>query len=1632
MSDTTIRGAKGGSKQHTPVESPDNLRSIAYFRILDLVSEGEIAGLVNGQQSIYLDETPLVNSDGSSNFPKAHIEQRTGTQDQTAIPGFDSVENEISVGTELRSSSAWVQSITDTTLSAVRITIGVPALSKANTSNGDINGYTISYKIEVSTDGGAYAAAYNGSFTGKTTSKYQRSHRIDLPDATSGWTLRVTRLTANADSASIADTTTIDSYTEIVDAKLLYPNSALVALMGDASQFSNIPNRAYDLFGRIIQVPSNYDVATRTYSGTWDGSFKPSWTDNPAWIFYDLATHPRYGLGHLVDSALVDKWELYRIGQYCDGLVDDGMGGQEPRLTCNVYLQVQADAYKLLNDLSSAFRGISFWSNGTIVASADMPIDPAYTYTDANVIGGQFSYSASARKARFTTALVSWNDPNNFFRTKVEYVEDRDGIARYGVQQTAVTAVGCTSQGQAQRLGRWILLTSRLETNTVTFRVGLDGVLVAPGQIIRIADSARAGRRQGGRISSATTTTVTLDKVPTIAAGDTITVGMPDGISQTRTVDSVTGATVTVTVAFSAAPVAQSVWTVESLALAAQTFRVLSVTEDKSDTELSFTITALQHNASKFDAVDFGTLIQVPPISALTITNQVGPGAVSLESAEVVDPVATTQLLTIAWTAVPTALAYEAEWRKDDGEWHSLGIITGLSADVRGAGAGDYVARVRAKGTGRSYSLYSYSNVFTLGAATTLPTTVAGIQAEANQAAADAAAANAELANIASDNILSQGEKPLVIRDYNVITTEQAGIDGQASSFGITTEKTAYDNAVTALTSYLGTLTSPTAWNNLSGDTVIVGTTFRQKFADVYTTRQALLNAIYAAAKVKADAAQGTANNAASTKSVINPQFLDGLSAGWTYDNAAGFYVITNADTPDSAQPCHLGRNGQSGAPTTAARNLGYVAVQVGQTVIANCCIKAISCNVGAAAQVRISWRDSNHTELSVTLASVTCGPGGTYLQCVSKAMGQAPAGAQFAHLELYFTNHTSGYFTATSANLGVQPSTIDEVPDGPTNSRTLATRVNGGKPVIDFSEGIHFNKQLDNIGDGPTYGRPLNARLSGGNPLIDFSAGYHLNKNIDNLADGSIYARAKASSLQGGVPLQASLGRNICPNGSFELNVSGSAMGDGWSNGGSYLGIVRALGISGAPSNAVMQYNAAPGSVIPTGVTYTDTHTVAPLAVTVGDTVYVSAQFQNAGGSPPAGITGVVRVSINFINSSGGVINSVSAYSPLTAGWPKATGSGIVPAGTVSAQVQVLCYTNNTTGSAYTVPAGSYPFFGYVDNISVYTVSSLDTDVADGSTYGRTVQSRLSSGVPFIDFAAGIHLNKNVDNVGDGSTYARIKGTELSSGIHKLGVAGSGALLGNQLNIPNSLTLNYGAVRSSTALTASSTGAVSVNAFTYYMGAATVPYSAVSNAVTGLTQGVAYYIYTRDPGGTGGMKTWSATTNVNALLQTYDDIVVAGQVTIPTSGTSGGGGTGGCPVVGAWVIRRTADGWAFARAGDIAEGDELLLTSGQWGRVSHSRAVLQPCVIVQDAEGFALSCSRSAPLGRSDGSQVLAPDAAGELIESRTSIVKGASRIAIVRDIGDQWVQHITCENDFFWVGDEPGRLFSHHNLKP
>lgn len=721
-------GGKSGSNGRTPVETPDSLHSMAVARIIDLVSEGEIRGLVAGNQSIYLNQVPIQNPDGGLNFAGVTVDTRSGTQDQVYIPGFPSVENEIAVNVELRSDQPVVRTVSGSDLSAVRIRLAVPALQKVDEENGDRNGYSISYAVDLSVDGGAYTTVLNDAITGKTTTQYERSRRIDLP-AGSQWQVRIRRLTPNQNNSLISDTVNVLSMTEIIDVKLRYPNSALCAVQVDASQFQNIPSRSYRVWGRIIRVPSNYDPIARTYSGVWDGTFKSAWTNNPAWVFFDIVTNDRFGLGNRIPLDWVDKWRLYQIAQYCDQLVSDGMGGQEPRFTCSLYLQSRADAYKVLQDMAGMFRGISFYAAGQVMASADMPKDPGATYSQANVIDGRFHYEGSGRKARHTVALVSWTDPDDFGRQKVEVVQHMDAIARYGVNQTEVTAIGCHSRAQAQRVGNHILYTENLETETVSFSVGLDALNCMPGDVIQVADPNRAGRRNAGRIRAAGASSLTLDLVPeTMAVGDTLRATLPNGRTEGRTINGVDAATgvVTVSAPWSAIPVPQSVWATESSDLVLQLFRVIAITEGE---ELTYNITALKHVPGKYAAIDDGTRLELPPISIIPPSVQPPPTNVALSSHVVIEQGIATPTLTIQWDPADKAIAYDVEWRRDDLNWVRQGRVATTSIEVPGIYAGQYLARVRAVNALNAVSLPAVSPLTTIAGKTEPPPAVTSLTA---------------------------------------------------------------------------------------------------------------------------------------------------------------------------------------------------------------------------------------------------------------------------------------------------------------------------------------------------------------------------------------------------------------------------------------------------------------------------------------------------------------------------------------------------------------------------------------------------------------------------------------------------------------------------------------------------------------------------------------------------------------------------------------------------------------------------------------------------------------------------------------------------------------------------------------
>ncbi|WP_175726386.1 host specificity protein J [Burkholderia ambifaria] len=724
-----ISGAKGGGGGGSGGgESPDNLHSIARAKVLDIISDGPIVGLVKGMQSAFLDGTPIQNSDGSVNVQNYSVDLRTGTLDQEYMAGFPAVEHESAIGIPLTSDAPWVRQVQNTQLTAIRIRFGVPALQKSDPSAG-VFGYRVEYAIDLSVDGGSYAQVLSAAFDGKTTSLYERSHRIELPRAKTGWLVRVRRITPNAHSSLIADAVNIEAVTEVIDRKMRYPMTALVGMTFDARSFSQVPVRSYHVRGLIIRVPSNYDPETRTYSGAWDGTFKMAWTNNPAWIFYDLLLNERYGLGKAVDASMVDKWGLYEIARYCDVMVSDGKGGVEPRFTCNCVIQSSADAFRVLQDFAGVFRGIAYWGPGAVIASADMPSDPVYVYTAANVIDGAFRYVGSERKTRYTVALVSYNDPSNQYKQAVEYVPDEDGIARYGVIKTQVTAFGCTSQAQAHRLGRWLLLTSRYESGTVSFKVGMDGVLVGPGQVIAIADPRKAGRRIGGRIRSVAGAVVTLDKAPTVSPGDRFTAILPSGIAQSRTVKSVDGDALTLADRFDADPVSGAVWMLENSGVAAQLYRVVSVQESDDEGRIEYTITAAMHEPGKYAAIDDGAQIQQRPITIVPPSVQAPPTNVHISTYSAIDQGISKTTMVIAWDAADNAVTYLPEWRKDNGEWVSVPRTGGLQVEVPGIYQGRYVARVRAQNVMNVTSLPAVSAETMLTGKTTPPPSVVSLKA---------------------------------------------------------------------------------------------------------------------------------------------------------------------------------------------------------------------------------------------------------------------------------------------------------------------------------------------------------------------------------------------------------------------------------------------------------------------------------------------------------------------------------------------------------------------------------------------------------------------------------------------------------------------------------------------------------------------------------------------------------------------------------------------------------------------------------------------------------------------------------------------------------------------------------------
>ncbi len=697
MSLLAIKGAKAGQeKPHKPSIAKDDVASISKVKILYALSEGEVKGLVNGAASIMLDGTPLLDADGNPNFENVEWEIRHGTVDQTHIAGLPSLSSEIGIGTILRSGTPWIRTITNTQLSSANVNVSWSRLSET-TDKFDVIGTKVDYAIDVQTDGNGYVTILDTSIKAKTSGRYQRTHNIKLPEAQQGWQIRVRKITADGDNERKFNQMQIDSIAEIIDAKLRYPHTALLYLSFDARAFSNIPKMTVDMYGRYLKVPVNYDPVSRTSTGIWTGEFKTDYTNNPGWVYYDLITNDRYGLGDRLKPFMINKWAIAHIARICDEPVSDGKGGTEPRFTCNLYLQVAEQAYQVLQHIAAIFRGMSFWDGAQIVLDADTPRDADYVITRANVVDGAFVKSGTAIDDRHTLVQVAWSNPDNNYETDYVTVRNERAIAKYGINPLDMPVVGCTSEGQAYRAGLAALLSEQNRTQTVSFAMGLDGSLPSVGSRVDIADMMFTGANNGGRITAVnanyTVITVDRDDIPA-KAGDRLSVNLESGRAQTREILSVSGRNITVKAAFD--PVAaENVWAVDSDELPTMPFIVLSITENEDRTQ--YTYTALQYDAGLYAQIDNGTIIEprppVPPMNPYIIQ---APDNVTLSSRNRVVQAQNITTLIIVWNQVKDAVAYDVEWRKDDGDWIKLPRTGNISTEIDGVYSGNYLARVRA------------------------------------------------------------------------------------------------------------------------------------------------------------------------------------------------------------------------------------------------------------------------------------------------------------------------------------------------------------------------------------------------------------------------------------------------------------------------------------------------------------------------------------------------------------------------------------------------------------------------------------------------------------------------------------------------------------------------------------------------------------------------------------------------------------------------------------------------------------------------------------------------------------------------------------------------------------------------
>lgn len=714
-----IEGAKGGSSNaHTPVVQSDSAQSLARCRMLLALGEGEFAGGLDVTR-IFLDGTPLGNPDGTFNFDNISWDFRPGTQTQSAIPGFPAVENETAVGVEVRQATPYVRNLTNTQIDAVVVRIGIPMLYQQQ-DNGNVDGAAVQYQIQVATDGGAYQTMVDKTVSEKLSSLYEISHRINLPTASTGWRLRVVRITPDSESPErLQNRTQVQAVTEVIDANLRYPHTALLYVSFDAKSFSSIPRISCKPKGRIIRVPSNYDPIARTYTGSWDGVFKWAWSNNPAWVWFDVLTEPRFGLGRRVTPAMLDKWELYRIAQRCDQLIPDGNGGdgKEPRFIFDCYIQAQNEAWQIVKDIAAGFNGLTFWGNNMFQVVSDMPVDDntKLIVTRASIIGKP-TYTSGSNRDRISSMAVNFSDAGNHYQDRTTAIMIPDFLRQVGFKQNSITAIGCTRESEAQRRGSYAIYSNYLDRQT-TFTLGLEGYAYLPGKVVYLADERVSGRVYGGRVVdySPAIRAVTVDRGTSAAVGDILIIRTFGGATERRTITQVNGPQLIVDSGFAGAPQPNAVFVIDAGQLKLQQLRVVDL--KFNDAENSYTITGLEYNASKYDAVDVNAVLDTPVISLLPTGIISQPKNVLVSSTDAVIQGQRVASMIATWDAPVDAdgkaqadvIAYDVQWKRGDNNWINA-PRTGLrSIQVDGIYEGDYLVRVRAIGSTGASSLWASS-----------------------------------------------------------------------------------------------------------------------------------------------------------------------------------------------------------------------------------------------------------------------------------------------------------------------------------------------------------------------------------------------------------------------------------------------------------------------------------------------------------------------------------------------------------------------------------------------------------------------------------------------------------------------------------------------------------------------------------------------------------------------------------------------------------------------------------------------------------------------------------------------------------------------------------------------------------